>query len=475
MGLSTVLPEIVLLVAGCTVLLVDVYRGQRSVDVTFWTALVGLLATLGATLVVFPETPEYGFSGTVVNDPLSVVLRALTVAMGIFMFTYGREYFARTGTLKGEYYVLGMFVLLGAMVITVGANMLTLYLGLELLSLSMYALVAMERDSLAASEAAIKYFVLGAIASGMLLYGVSMIYGATGSLDLIEIAIAAESGDVNRQILTYGLVFVAIGIAFKLGVVPFHMWVPDVYQGAPTPITLFIGSIPKLASFALMFRILAEALAPLAEEWQDILYVLSLMSMIVGNLVAIAQTNVKRMLAYSTIAHMGFLLIGFLAATDGGFAAAMFYAVVYAFTSMAAFALVILVGTRDHDAQLLEDFAGLGRRSPWFGFVAIAIVFSLAGVPPFPGFWAKWFVIKEAVGVGFVTLAVVAVLASVVGAYYYLNLLKIVFFDDPGGRAAPEATPDFRLVLSVNAIIVLALGLSPDLLMQVCQRVTALY
>ena len=472
MGLVIVLPEIVLLVAACLALLVEVYRGPRSVDLTFFTALAGLLATLLATLYVFPETAEYGFAGTVVNDPLSVVLRALIAAMGIFMFAYGREYFARSGTLRGEYFALGLFVLLGAMVISVGSNMLTLYLGLELLSLSMYALVAMERDSLAASEAAIKYFVLGAIASGMLLYGVSMIYGATGSLDLMEIAIAAAEGDANPQILSFGLVFVVIGIAFKLGVVPFHMWVPDVYQGAPTPITLFISSIPKLASFALAFRILAEALGPMANEWQDILYPLALLSMVIGNLVAIAQRNVKRMLAYSTIAHMGFLLMGFLAASDGGYASAMFYAIVYAFSSMAAFAIVILVAAGGHDTDQLSDFAGLAQRSPWFGFVAIAVFFSLAGVPPFPGFWAKWFVIKEAVDVGFVILAVVAVVASVIGAYYYLNLLKIMCFDPPEDVKSPEASSDFRLVLSVNALVVLLLGLSPGLLMQVCLRVT---
>lgn len=478
--LTTILPELALLTAACVVLLVDVYRGAASPDVTFFATILGLLVALGCTVAVFPESPQVAFAGNVIHDPMSVVLRALILAFGVFMFAYGRDYFARTSTLKGEYFVLGMLALLGAMLITVGGNLLLLYLGLELLSLSMYALVALERDSSSASEAAIKYFVLGALASGLLLYGMSMIYGATGSLDLgviaqtIRAGAGSEGALANPQVLSFGMVFIVIGLAFKLGVVPFHMWVPDVYEGAPTPVTLFIGSIPKLAAFALAFRLLGQGLGPMADQWQSILYALAVLSMVLGNLVAIAQTNIKRMLAYSTISHMGFLLIGFLAATGAGYASAMFYAVVYALTSLAAFAFVILISHRGREGDRIVDFAGLGRRAPWFGFLAIVVFFSLAGVPPFPGFWAKWFVLKETVDSGFMNLAVIAVLSSVVGAFYYLNLLKVMFFDEP----APDtpvvgAGADFRLVLSVNSLLLLALGLLPGLLMQVCVNVLA--
>ncbi|MEQ8496308.1 MAG: NADH-quinone oxidoreductase subunit NuoN, partial [Gammaproteobacteria bacterium] len=329
-------------------------------------------------------------------------------------------------------------------------------------------MVAMSRDSVEASEAAMKYFILGALASGMLLYGMSMLYGVSGTLDLGELAVAV--GDDSRHLLfTFGLVFVLIGIAFKLGVAPFHMWVPDVYQGAPTPVTLFLGSAPKLAAFAMAIRVLADGLGPLSGEWQTMLVLLAILSMAIGNLVAIAQTNIKRMLAYSTISHMGFLLLGVIAANAIGYAAAMFYVIVYAIMSMGAFGAIILLSGPGREADRLQDFAGLARRNPWIGFLMMVLMFSLAGVPPFAGFWAKWFVLKEVIAGGDAWLAAVAVVFSIIGAFYYLRVVKLMYFDEPDAASVPvDAGEDARFVFSVNGIAVLALGLLPGMLMSVC-------
>jgi NADH-quinone oxidoreductase subunit N len=355
------------------------------------------------------------------------------------------------------------------MSIMVSANsLLTVYLGLELLSLSLYSMVAMHRDSPAASEAAMKYFVLGAIASGMLLYGISILYGVSGTLELPALAEYITGQEGTEIFLVFGLVFVLIGIAFKLGAVPFHMWIPDVYQGSPTSVTLFISTAPKLAAFAMAIRLLAEGMGPLSDDWQGMLIILSVLSMAAGNIIAIAQTNIKRMLAYSTISHIGFMLLGILAGTRSGYAGSMFYIIVYALMSMGAFGMVILMGRKGSEADLLEDYKGLSQRSPWFAFIMMILMFSLAGVPPFIGFWSKWFVIMEVIAIDKVWLAAVAVIFSVIGAYYYIRIVKLMYFDKPDQMKAIKASQEMRMVLSLNGLSLLFLGLAPGVLMSLC-------
>lgn len=464
----TVLPETTLTGFACLVLLVDVFRGARSAAVTFWAAVISVLVVLVEIALWFPEHTMNAFSGTFRLDAMSAVLKAFLMVIVLLAFFYAREYFSRRERPMTEFYILGLFATIGMMVLISAHSLLTVYLGLELMSLSLYAMVAMDRDSIPASEAAMKYFVLGALASGMLLYGMSMLYGVAETLDLgvlSERTVAAE----DRLMFTFGLVFVLIGIAFKLGVAPFHMWVPDVYQGAPTPVTLFIGSATKLAAFAMAIRLLADGLGGLADDWRLMLILLAVTSIALGNIVAIVQTNLKRMLAYSAIAHMGFLLLGILAANSIGYAASMFYVIVYALMSMGAFGCIILLASATNESDQLQDFAGLARRSPWLAFLMMVLMFSLAGVPPFAGFWAKWFVLKEVISAGYAWLAAVAVFFSIIGAYYYLRVVKLMYFDEPDAEVdAIHATEDVRLIFSVNGITILLLGLLPGTLMSVC-------
>jgi NADH-quinone oxidoreductase subunit N len=339
---------------------------------------------------------------------------------------------------------------------------------LELLSLSMYSLVAMQRDNPLATEAAMKYFVLGALASGMLLYGMSMIYGVTGSLDFTKISEAVDLGTIDHSVLAYGLVFLIVGVAFKFGAVPFHMWVPDIYQGAPTAITLFIGSAPKLAAFAMLMRLLVDGLEGLYLDWQGILILLSILSMFTGNILAIAQTNIKRMLAYSTISHVGYLLLGVLTASHSGYAASLFYTISYTLMSLGAFGMVLLLSRAGYEAENLDDFKGLNTRKPWYAFIMLILMLSMAGVPPMLGFWAKWSVLGQVVQAGMVWLAVLAVLAAVIGAFYYLRIVKLMYFDAPQETTEINPAPDLRFALSVNGLAVLMLGLSPQALMEMC-------
>ena len=466
--LWTVLPEATMAGLACLVLLVEVFRKPENRAATFWAAAMSVMIVLAELALWFPQSTTMAFNGTYRVDIMAAVLKAFLMVIVLLSFFYARDYFERRGRVVQEFYILGLFATLGMMVLISAHNLLTVYLGLELLSLAMYAMVAMDRDSFPASEAAMKYFVLGALASGMLLYGMSMLYGVSGTLDLG--ALSAQVAGGNSHILyTFGLVFVLIGIAFKLGVVPFHMWVPDVYQGAPTPVTLFIGSAPKLAAYAMAVRVLTDGLGGLAGEWQMMLVLLSVASMAIGNLVAIAQTNMKRMLAYSTISHMGFLLLGLLSARSSGYAASMFYVITYAVMSMGAFGAIILLSSTNHESDRLQDFAGLAKRSPWLAFLMLIIIFSMAGVPPFAGFWAKWFVLKEVVAAGFSWLAIVAVVFSLVGAYYYMRVIKLMYFDAPdAGCPAITAGDDVRLVFSVNSLSILLLGLLPGTLMSVC-------
>jgi len=464
----TVLPEALMTALACAVLLIDVYRPRSAPSTTFWAAILSVLLVLAAVATWFPPGVVTAFSGTFILDPMAAVLKSFVMVVVLLSFFYARDYFQRHGGEQGVFYILALFATIGMMVLISAHSLLTVYLGLELLSLSLYAMVAMDRDSKAASEAAMKYFVLGALASGMLLYGMSMVYGVSGTLDLGVLA-QQSSLDTKHLLFTFGLVFVLIGIAFKLGLAPFHMWVPDVYEGAPTPVTLFISSAPKLAAFAMAVRLLADGLAGLADEWQSMLVLLAILSMALGNIVAIAQTNIKRMLAYSTISHMGFLLLGIIAANAVGYAASMFYVIVYAITSMGAFGAVILLSSPGHQSDQLTDFTGLAKRSPWLAFIVLILMFSLAGVPPFAGFWAKWFVLKEVIGAGHAWLAAVAVFFSLIGAYYYLRVIKLMYFDEPVNSAAASlAGEDVRLVFSVNGLAILVLGFLPGTLMSVC-------
>ncbi len=464
----SVLPETILLGAVCVILVVDAFLPDRRRHWSFWLTQITLAVAAWSIFATAWREPVRAMNGMVIDDMLSDLFRFfICISVSLTLF-YSRSYLAARGLFRGETFVLALTALLGMMVMVSAANFITLYMGLELQALSLYAMVAMHRTSKQASEAAMKYFVLGALASGMLLYGMSMIYGATGSLDIVRVAEGVISGQGNRMILVFGLVFVVSGIGFKLGAAPYHMWVPDVYDGAPTPVTLMIGTAPKLAAFAFMMRLLAISLGGMEFDWQGMLMVLSLLSMILGNVIAIAQSNIKRMLAYSTIANMGFMLLGFLAGNLDGYSAAMFYAVAYVLTSLASFGIVLLLSRSGFEADQLDDFRGLNRRSPWWALMMLLVMFSLAGIPPTIGFYGKFAVIMAAVGAGFTWLAVIAVLASLVGAFYYLRIVKLMYFDEPTDTSPIIARGDNRALLSANGIALLFFGMFPQQLMGWC-------
>ena len=469
---SPALPEMFVLAMACLILVLDLFLSERSRVVTYLLSQATLVGAAVLSLGQFGSGRVVTFDGSFVADDMGHVLKAFVYLTGFLVFLYSRDYLRLRGLLRGEYFVLGLFSILGMMVMISAHSFLALYLGLELLSLSLYALVAFHRDSAAASEAAMKYFVTGALASGMLLYGMSMLYGATGTLDLA--AVGAAATDQTNLVLLFGLVFVIVGIAFKLGAVPFHMWIPDVYQGAPTPVTLLVGSAPKIAAFAMVMRLLVEGMPGLQSQWQEFLTVLVILSLLVGNFIAIAQTNLKRMLAYSTIAHMGFLLLGLLAGTPQGYAASMFYAVTYALMAAGGFGMIILLSRQGFEADTLEDFRGLNVRSPWFAFIMLILMFSMAGVPPTVGFYAKLAVLQAVVNVDLVWLAVAAVVFSVVGAFYYLRVVWLMYFEQPRESAALEAGTDLRVVVSANGLGMLLLGLFPGGLLAVCNSVLGL-
>ena len=465
--------EVFLLVMVCVILLLDLFLSDEQRWITYALTLATLLGCFVLTvLVILFSDAAYTFSGMFVSDLMANVLKLgiyLTVAV---VLVYSQAYIRVRGMFRGEFFVLALFALLGMMVMVSANHLLTLYLGLELLSLSLYAMIALQRDSAVATEAAMKYFVLGALASGMLLYGMSMIYGATGSLEVTQVAQRIADGDAIPTILIFGLVFVVAGIGFKLGAVPFHMWVPDVYHGAPTAVTLLIGTAPKLASFAFIMRMLVEALGvqQLMVEWQQMLVILAVGSLALGNVTAIAQTNLKRMLAYSTISHMGFLLLGILSGTIEGFGAAMFYSIVYVVMGLGTFGMILLLSRDGFEAENLEDFKGLNQRNPWYAFIMLLLMFSMAGIPPTVGFWAKLFVLQAALSAGYIWLVVTAVLFSLVGAFYYLRLVKIMYFDAPTDMHAIEPYADVRALMSVNGLAIIGLGLAPGALLAICQR-----
>jgi NADH-quinone oxidoreductase subunit N len=537
LNLALLLPEILLLSMACLILVIDAYLPKNMRYLTFQLTQGTLLGTALMILATMPSKQTLAMNDMFVSDPMGAVLKLFIVAIVFVAFIYSRDYLRDRNMQRGEYFVLGLFAVLGMMVMVSGYSLLTIYLGLELLSLSLYAMIAMHRESQQASEAAMKYFVLGALASGMLLYGMSILYGFTGSLNLATVtqsvtetaneqtalskvtpllseikdenlaviaigqrlnefsetnstlaairqalddnmnnnqaALAAvqklvDDGMDRYMILVFGLAFIVIGLAFKLGAVPFHMWIPDVYQGAPTAVTLFVASAPKIAAFAMLMRLLVDGMVYLYTDWREMLIVLSLLSMATGNIIAIAQSNIKRMLAYSTIAHVGYLLLGIIAATSDGYAASMFYVVVYTLMTLGAFGMIILLSRSGFEAELLDDFKGLNERNSWYAALMLILMLSMAGIPPFIGFWAKWSVLAQVVHAGYIWLAVVAVIFAIIGAFYYLRIIKLMYFDKPTDLTPIEAGTEMRVALSANALVILLLGLMPHTLMTVC-------
>jgi len=467
-SLSPAYAEIFLLTMTSVILIADLFLVNHTKTLTYLLVQLSLLGCSLITVATHTDGIVHLFHHMFVDDLMSDVLKLLTYLAVSMMLVYSRSYLMARGLFTGEFLALVLFATLGMMVMISASNFLTLYLGLELLALSLYSLVALQRDSAIATESAMKYFILGAMASGFLLYGMSMVYGATGSLDINHIAQVILHGTPNKSLLVFGLAFIVAGLAFKLGAVPFHMWVPDVYHGAPTAMTMFIGSAPKLAAFAFVMRLLVEALQPLMIHWSGMLMILAVLSMAVGNLTAIAQTNIKRMLAYSTIAHMGFMLVGILSGTIEGYGSSMFYAIIYVLMSLGGFGMIMLLSREGFEADNLNDFKGLNQRSPWLAFMMLLLMFSMAGVPPTVGFYAKFSVLNAAVQTGHITLVVMAVLFSLVGAFYYLRIVKLMYFDAPESHEKLFIQPDSNLLISINGLAVLALGILPGTLMSVC-------
>ncbi|WP_187271443.1 NADH-quinone oxidoreductase subunit NuoN [Massilia arenae] len=480
-NLAPVYAEIFLLIATSAILLIDLFLKEGKRNLTYG---LSLLAIGGCAIFSFMDFDSgatvYTFSGMYVSDPMSNLLKMFTYLATAMTIVYSRQYAGErgmmSGNLGGEFYTLALFSMLGQMIMISGNSMLSIYLGLELMSLSLYALVALRRDHAISTEAAMKYFILGALASGFLLYGISMIYGATGSLDITTIAQVTAAEGANRTILVFGLVFVVAGLAFKLGVVPFHMWVPDVVQGAPTAVTLLLGGAPKIATFAIVIRLLAEALPSMAFDWQQMLLVVAVLSLAFGNVTAIAQTNIKRMLAYSTIAQMGFVVLALVVGNVDGdttnaaaaYSAAMYYTIIYVLTTVGTFGLIMMLARAGHESELISDFKGLGKRSPWFAIVATILMFSLAGVPPMVGFIAKYAVIQAVAQAGMVWLAVVAVMFSLIGAFYYLRIVKTIWFDEAVDTAAISTPTDMRVIMSLNGVAIVVLGVVPGGLLAIC-------
>jgi NADH-quinone oxidoreductase subunit N len=469
-GLVYARPEIFLGTAACLLLLLDLvitdtrrrWIGVLSVVSLIVTAVLVAIQPLAATVLVLGDMFEL--------DRMAQVLKIVSLVTVAVVFVYSADYLHRRAIFKGEYFVLGLFATLGILVLISAASLLTLYLGLELMSLCLYAMVAFDRDSGRAAESAIKFFVLGSLASGTLLYGMSIIYGVAGSLQLAGIAAALHAGLAANLGVLFGIAFIIVGVGFKFGAVPFHMWIPDVYEGSPTCVTLFIGSAPKIAAFALIMRLLTEGLALSQPDWSQMLIVLSVLSMIIGNVVAIAQTNLKRMLAYSTISHVGYILLGILAGTPQGYQAAMFYTITYVLVATGCFGMILLLARQGFEADTLDDFKGLNTRSPWFAGMMAIFMFSLAGLPPFIGFPAKLGVIQAVLATGYAWLAVLAVTLSVIGAFYYLRIVKLMYMDAPTDPAHLGGSTLLRTVLSVNALVALGLGIMPAALLTLCQE-----
>ncbi len=465
-----VIPELTVFSLGTLALLVQAFWGQQRPAITYGFVQLTILLTGFFTLGYLYDPTVLTFEGMFILDKLAVILK-LFIELSVFLcFVYSRVYLADNNMPRGEYYILGLYSMLGMMVLVSSHHFLTLYLGVELMALPVYAMVAMKRESGFAAEAAMKYFIIGAMASGLLLYGISMMYGATGNLEFSAVALAiANTAPEQQLILVFGLVFIMVGIAFKLGAVPFHMWLPDVYQGSPNPVTLFIASGTKIAAFAMVIRLLVDAMPSLQVEWQQILIAMAILSMGLGNFAAIVQTNIKRMLAYSSIAHMGYMILGVIAATQQGYAASTFYIITYSMMTLGAFGLLVLMSKAGYEVEKISDFKGLNTRNPWLAFMMLIMMFSMAGVPPLVGFWAKVGVLKALVQVDLVWLAVLALLYAIVGAYYYIRVVKVMYFEEPDSADSFSVSGEMQFALGVNGMAVLGLGLFPGALFQLCQ------
>ena len=483
--LYAILPELVLLLATCVLLVAsvyvrekvrpepgveqDIFHTPRGVGFVYFFSLILLAYLFLAFIGRLSDVSLVAMNGLFQSDSLSNLLKACSCGAVFVSLIYSKQYLSDRALFRPDFIVLVLLALLGQFVLISGANLLTLYLGLELMALPMYALVSMRHSSEKSVEAGIKYFILGALASGFLLYGMSMLYGVTGSLDLIEIFKTVADPRVNHLVMAFGLVFIVAGLAFKLGVVPFHMWVPDVYQGAPTAVTLMIAAAPKLAAFALLFRLLVNTLLPLVGDWQPMLVLLAILSLVVGNVTAIAQTNVKRMLAYSAIAQMGFVLLGMLSVFDDhAFSASMFYAITYVLTTLGTFGLLMALSRKGYDCETLEGLKGLNKKHPWFAFIGLIMMFSLAGIPPTVGFAAKLGVLEALVDAEHTLLAIIAVIASLIGAFYYLRVVKVMYFDEPAHELSISGSGFAKGLLSLNTILVLVIGIVPASLLSIC-------
>ena len=467
--LSAALPEIFLLSAIVVVLLLDLFLSKPFKQATYYLTQLSLLITGILAFNLIGEPQAIIFGGSFILDNMASVFKVFMLGSTMVATVYTRHYLTQHSLFRGEYFVLVLLAVLGMMVMVSGYSLLTLYLGLEILSLSLYTLIAIARERAGAVEAALKYFVLGAIASGLLLYGMSMIYGISGSININEITNFASSANLASRetlILNFGLVFLVIGIAFKLGAVPFHMWVPDVYQGAPTSVTMFLSTVPKIAAVAMLVRILVDGLGAMHAYWSDLFMVLALLSIALGSVVALMQTNIKRMLAYSTISHIGFIMLGFVTGVITGYGAVVFYVLVYILMSLAAFGMIILLNKQGFEADQISDFKGLSKHSPWFALMMLVIMLSMAGVPPFIGFYSKLFILQQVISAGFVTIAVIAVIFAVISAYYYLQVIKSMYFEEADKKVTVTAPMDMQLVLSINAVLILVVGLFPDFWMK---------
>ncbi len=471
---SLLVPEIILLVMACVILFVDLYVRQENKGLTQGLTLATLAVSALVAYGSIGEPAQVSFNGSFINDSLSNLLKTGIYLAAMVVFVYSRRYLQDRDILKGEFYLLGLFSILGMSILVSAYSLVTLYLGLELLSLALYAMVALQRDAIAPTEAAMKYFILGALASGMLLYGMSLLYGVTGTLEIGELARhSAQALEDNALIFLVGIVFLVVGVAFKFGAVPFHMWVPDIYHGAPTAMTLFLSTAPKLAAFGMLYRLFAEGLLSFHADWQQYLIILAVLSLLVGNIVAIAQTNIKRMLAYSAIAHVGYLFLGLIAGTEAGFASSLFYVIVYVIMGLGGFGMVLLFSRRGFESDELDDFKGLNDRHPWMALMMLLLMASMAGIPGTVGFYAKLSVLQAVVDVGLSWLAVVAVIFSIIGAFYYLRVIWYMYFESPQQENPLESTGAAQVLVSANALSVLLLGILPGGLLALCFQVIA--
>lgn len=464
------LPEIFLVCMTCVVLLADLFFGQKTKLITYSLAQLSLLATLGLVIWLFSYPVTITFSKSFIWDPIAGLIKVFILLITVFAFVYARNYIEERKIPVGEYYILGLFSVLGMMILVSAYSFLTLYLGVELFSLPLYAMVAIQRDSATGTEAAMKYFVTGSLASAMLLYGMSVIYGGLHSISIQEVALLINATPSLQQLIViFGLVFLIAGVAFKLGGAPFHMWIPDVYQGAPTSVTLFVGSAPKIAVLAMAFRLFADSFAHMNFQWQQIFIVIAILSIAIGNLVAIVQSNIKRMLSYSAIAHIGYMLLGLLAATRIGYSAALFYIIAYAIMSTGAFGILVVLSKSGIEVENINDLRGLNARNPWLAFMMLLLMFSMAGIPPTVGFFAKLGVLDALIRGHMVWLATLALVFAIVGAYYYLNVVKVMYFEEPAEKSSISTPLDSQIAISINGLVVLFLGVFPGVLLNFCR------